>query len=214
MRTRFPSLKCFRGLIRSSVTGHPMGLDSAIAKSCRRLRRRWREDGEKGSAAIEFAMVAPVLFLFLFGIIETGVIFFGSAMLQNATDDVARQIRTGALSGTLTQKQLTDKICPEVSGLISSSDCSKNLNVDLRSYTSFGASSYPSVTDASGLVDPAKLKIDPAADCSVVLLRSFYPWKILTPLMSTLLQNTTTGFFLFSSSSAFRTEPFKSSSVC
>ena len=71
-----------------------------------------------------------------------------------------------------------------------------------------------SVTDASGLVDPAKLKVDTAADCSVVLLRSFYPWKILTPLMSTLLQNTTTGFFLFSSSSAFRTEPFKSSSVC
>jgi Flp pilus assembly protein TadG len=135
-------------------------------------------------------------------------------MLQNATDDVARQIRTGTLSGALTQKQLTDNICPEVAGLISSDDCSKNLKVDLRSYTSFGASGYPSVTDSKGMIDPTKLKIDPAADCSVVLLRSFYPWKILTPLMSTLLQNTTTGFFMFSSSSAFRTEPYNSGSVC
>ncbi|MBS0274080.1 MAG: pilus assembly protein [Proteobacteria bacterium] len=191
-----------------------MGLSFAIAESCKRLRRRWRKDGEKGSAAIEFAMVAPVLFLFLFGIIETGVIFFGSAMLQNATDDTARQIRTGTLSGTLTQKQLTDSICSEVQGLISSTDCSQNLQVDLRSYASFGSSSYPSVTDGTGMIDPTKLEIDPTTSCSVVLLRSFYPWKILTPLMSTLLQNTTTGFYMLFSSSAFRTEPFNAGAPC
>ena len=196
------------------VTGHPMGLSIAIAKSCRRLRRRWREDGEKGSAAVEFAMIAPVLFLFLFGIIETGVIFFASAMMQNATDDTARQIRTGELSGTLTQLQLAKSICSEVQGLISNTDCVNNLEIDLRSYASFGASSYPSVTDANGMIDPTKLKIDPAANCSVVLLRSFYPWKIMTPMMSTLLQNTAAGFYMLSSSAAFRTEPYTSSATC
>lgn len=191
-----------------------MGLNVAIARSCRRLRRRWRVDGEKGSAAIEFAMVAPALFLFLFGIIETGVIFFGSAMLQNATDDVARQIRTGILSGTLTQAQLVGDVCAEVTGLISSSDCISNLQVDMRSYSTFGSSAYPSVTKPDGTVDPAKLTVAAAADCSVVLFRSFYPWKIMTPLMSNLLQNTTTGVYLLSSSAAFRSEPYKSSSTC
>lgn len=191
-----------------------MSLNSAIAESCRRLRQRWRADGEKGSAAIEFAMVAPVFFLFLFGIIETGVIFFGAAMLQNATDDTARQIRTGTLTGELTQTQLVKNICQEINGLISSADCTANLKIDLRSYASFGSSTYPSVTDGNGMIDPAKLKVDPAADCSVVLLRSFYPWKILTPMMSVLLQNTTTGFHMLSSSSAFRTEPYKAGSAC
>lgn len=159
-------------------------------------------------------MIAPVFFLFLFGIIETGVIFFGTAMLQNATDDTARQIRTGTLTGKLTQTQLVNSICPEITGLISNADCIKNLKVDLRSYASFGSSSYPSVTDGNGMIDPTKLKVDPAADCSVVLLRSYYPWKILTPLMSVLLQNTTTGFYMLSSSSAFRTEPFGAGSIC
>ena len=191
-----------------------MGLNSAIAESCRRLRRRWRADGEKGSAAIEFAMVAPVFFVFLFGIIETGVIFFGTAMLQNATDDTARQIRTGTLTGKLTQSQLVNNICQEVTGLISKDSCITNLKVDLRSYSSFGSSSYPSVADSNGMIDPSKLKVDPAADCSVVLLRSFYPWKILTPLMSPLLQNTTTGFYMLFSSSAFRTEPYSAGSAC
>jgi Flp pilus assembly protein TadG len=196
------------------MTGHSMSLKAAIAESCRRLRRRWRADGEKGSAAIEFAMVAPVFFLFLFGIIETGVIFFGTAMLQNATDDVARQIRTGTLTGKLTQTELVQNICQEINGLISSADCTKNLQVDLRSYASFGSSAYPSVADSNGMIDPAKLEVDPAADCSVVLLRSFYPWKILTPMMSVLLQNTTTGFRMLSSSSAFRTEPYSPGSTC
>lgn len=191
-----------------------MSLNVAIAESCRRLRRRWRDDGEKGSAAIEFAMIAPVFFLFLFGIIETGVIFFGTAMLQNATDDTARQIRTGQLQGALTSAQLVAQVCSEISGLISSSDCTNNLQIDLRSYTSFGASSYPSVTKSDGTVDPALLKVQTAADCSVVLFRSFYPWKIMTPLMSTLLENTTTGIYMLSSSAAFRTEPYTSSSTC
>jgi Flp pilus assembly protein TadG len=191
-----------------------MSLSAAIVKSCLRLRRRWRKDDESGSAAIEFAMIAPVFFLFLFGIIETGVIFFGGAMLQNATDDTARQIRTGQFSGTLTSAQLVKQICSEVNGLISSTDCNANLQIDLRAFTSFGGSAYPSVTNSDGTVDPAKLKVDPAADCSVVLFRSFYPWKIMTPLMSTLMQNTTTGVYMLSSSSAFRTEPYKSSSTC
>ncbi|MGN6147529.1 MAG: TadE/TadG family type IV pilus assembly protein [Rhizomicrobium sp.] len=191
-----------------------MSLTFAIARSCRRLRRRWRTDGKKGSAAIEFAMIAPVLFLFLFGIIETGVIFFGSAMLQNATDDTARQIRTGTLSGTLKQADLVKQICSEVTGLISKSDCTKNLQVDLRSYSSFTGSSYVSVTKSDGTVDPAKLTVDTAADCKVVLFRSFYPWKVMTPLMSTLIANTKVGIYLLSSASAFRTEPYTSSSVC
>ncbi|HEY8950136.1 MAG TPA: TadE/TadG family type IV pilus assembly protein [Rhizomicrobium sp.] len=191
-----------------------MDLRIVIAESYRRIRHRWRTDGEKGSAAIEFAMVAPALFLFLFGIIETGVIFFGSAMLQNATDDTARQIRTGQLTGVLTQSQLVAQVCSEVTGLISNSDCKTNLLVDLRSYTSFGGSSYPSVTKSDGTVDPAQVTVQKAADCSVVLFRSFYPWKIMTPLMSTLLANTTTGYYVLSSSAAFRTEPYTSSATC
>lgn len=189
-----------------------MKLKSALARSCRHLRRRLRADGTKGSAAIEFAMIAPILFLFLFGIIETGVIFFATAMLQNATDDTARQIRTGQLSGTLTADQIRTQVCSEVNGLIS--DCAANLQIDLRSYSSFGSSSYPSVTKSDGTVDPSKLAIQPTTDCAVVLLRTFYPWTIMTPMMSTLLANTTTGKLLMQAASAFRTEPYTSSSTC
>ena len=62
---------------------------------CRILRRRLRADSRKGSAAIEFAFVAPVFFVLLMGIFEAGIMFFAQAALQNAVTDLGRQIRTG-----------------------------------------------------------------------------------------------------------------------
>ena len=43
----------------------------------KRFLVNWRGRGKSGSAAVEFAFVAPVFFMFLFAIIEGGVMFFG-----------------------------------------------------------------------------------------------------------------------------------------
>ena len=167
-----------------------------------------------GSAAIEFAMIAPVLFLFLFGIIETGVIFFASSALQNATDDVARLVRTGQITGPLTAADLRTRICAEVNGLISATNCQANLQIDLHSYSGFSGNSYTSVVKADGSIDMSKLSVDATTACTVVLMRSLYPWKIMTPMMAPLLQNMPGGKYLIASAAAFRTEPFVGGSSC
>lgn len=48
-----------------------------------------RENNE-GVTAVEFAMVAPVLFLLIFGIIEFGLIFATQSALEGATSAAAR----------------------------------------------------------------------------------------------------------------------------
>lgn len=191
-----------------------MGMRSLFVRKWNRVRARMRRDSRSGSAAIEFAMVAPVLFLFLFGIIETGVLFFASATLQNATDDTARLIRTGQISGTLTAATLKSYICTEVAGLIAASSCTANLQVDLRAYSNFSGASYPSLTKADGSLDTAKLSVQSSGSCQVVLMRSFYPWSIMTPLIAPLLQNMPNGKFLLASAAAFRSEPYVSGSSC
>jgi len=173
-----------------------------------------RRDSRSGSAAIEFAVVAPVMFLFLFGIIETGVLFFASASLQNATDDTARLVRTGQISGTLTASTLKSYICSEVSGLIPASSCSANLQVDLRAYSNFSSATYPSVTKTDGSLDTTQLSVQSTGSCQVVLMRSFYPWSIMTPLMAPLLENMPNGQYLLASAAAFRSEPYVSGSSC
>jgi Flp pilus assembly protein TadG len=45
---------------------------------------------QKGAAAVEFAIIAPLLFVILFGIIEFSILLYDKAMLTNASREGAR----------------------------------------------------------------------------------------------------------------------------
>ncbi|MDE3114787.1 MAG: pilus assembly protein [Pseudomonadota bacterium] len=175
---------------------------------------RMRRTARSGSASIEFAFIAPVFFLFIFGIIETGVLFFAGGALQNATNDVARLVRTGQLSGNLDVATLKADICSELSGLISSATCTANLAIDLRSYSNFSGASYPTVTNADGSLNSGAMTVNATSDCQVVLLRAFYPWTIMTPLMQPFLANMPNNQHLLATAAAFRTEPYTAGASC
>lgn len=179
-----------------------------------RADRRLREAARSGSAAVEFALIAPVFFLFIFGIIETGVLFFAGGALQNATNDVARLVRTGQLSGKLDAATLKADVCSEMSGLIAAATCTNNLEIDLRSYSNFSGASYPTVTNANGSLNNGAMTVDATGDCQVVLLRAFYPWTIMTPLMQPFLANMPNNQHLLSAAAAFRTEPYTAGASC
>lgn len=46
---------------------------------------------EKGVSAVEFALIAPLLFVLTFGIIEFGVVLFDKAVVTNASREGARK---------------------------------------------------------------------------------------------------------------------------
>jgi hypothetical protein len=46
---------------------------------------------ESGAALVEFALVVPLLLLFLFGIIEFSVILYDNAIITNASREAARE---------------------------------------------------------------------------------------------------------------------------
>ena len=74
---------------------HPL---ISIGNALRRLRR-----DRQGSAAVEFALVAPMFFGLLFAIIETAMVFFAGQVLETVTQDSARTIMTGqAQNGQVT----------------------------------------------------------------------------------------------------------------
>lgn len=49
----------------------------------------------EGATAIEFALVAPLLFLLIFGTIEYGIIMFVSSVVEGGTANAARMAKTG-----------------------------------------------------------------------------------------------------------------------
>lgn len=159
-------------------------------------------------------MIAPVLFLFLFGIIETGVIYFANSALEKSIDDAARLIRTGQVTGPVTPTQLRTLVCAGMTGLMSASTCTGNLQVDMRAFPNFSSANFPNVLNTNGSVNTGALQVQPAAACYVVLFRAFYPWAIMTPLMSPLLANMPGGKYLLASAAAFRTEPYSAADSC
>ena len=181
-----------------------------------------RADSTKGSAAIEFAMVAPAFFLLLMGTIEAGVIFFAQSTLQNAVNDTARLVRTGqtncfTTSGTgvcqpMTQAQFRTQVCSEAGALLS--DCSgPSMQFDVNSYpTGFSGASNTSPVDGSGNLTTLST-FNMGTACEVVLVRAFYKWPVYTPMLDFFLSNMTGNYHLLSTAAAFRNEPYNTNAA-
>ena len=168
-----------------------------LLSSCRR--------GNSGSAAIEFAFVAPVFFLFLMGIIEGGIMFFGQAAVMNATQDAARLIRTGQAQGAINQGDFKQKICDGISPLLK---CA-NLQVDVQSYSAGFGGSMSNPTNADGTLKSGQNNYSTGAPCDVVIVRAFYKYNIATPLLYTVMGQGNS-FKYLTGAAAFRNEPYTS----
>ena len=163
----------------------------------------------KGSAAIEFAFVAPVFFMFLFGIIEGGIMFFGQTALMNSVQDAARLIRTGQAQGTINQSAFAQKVCDGISALLS---CG-NLQVDVQNYPSgFGNGGLSSPIDSStGNLKTGQNNYNTGGPCDVVVVRAFYKYTIVTPVITAFLAgHAGNNFNYLTAAAAFRNEPYTS----
>ncbi len=162
-----------------------------------------RAGSRAGSAALEFAIIAPAFFLLLFGVIETGLIFFASTDLENATNTVARLIRTGQAQ-SMSAADFRTQVCNDIAPLLG---CNNNLQVDVESFSQFSGNSFSNPI-VNGALDPNLNNFSPGNAGDVVLVRTFYKWNIITPLLRPFLANLTGGQHLISSTAAFRNEPF------
>src|SRR3954465_3540793 len=84
-----------------------------------RLRRRRSRRPDTGASAVEFALLAPVLFLILFGIIDYGIWFADSISARQAVRDGARQgvVESFTSSSRSGQADLANLACPMKAGM-------------------------------------------------------------------------------------------------
>jgi Flp pilus assembly protein TadG len=187
-----------------------------IKARCKNFCRRLRADANKGSAAIEFAMVAPIFFVLLMGTIEAGIMFFAQSALQNALNDTARMVRTGqttcyttnaGVCQPMTSAEFQTQLCNEVSTLLQ--DCTTGgLQFDANAYSAgFGGASNSSPLDA-GQNLPVLTAFNLGNACDVVLVRAFYKWPVFTPILNYFMANMAGNYHLLSTAAAFRNEPY------
>jgi len=191
-----------------------------VIERFKKLRARMRADAQKGSAAIEFAFVAPVFFMLLLGTFEAAIMFFSQAVLQNGMVDMGRMIRTGQVncynkagdgscSSNMTQTQFRTMLCDKVSPLI---QCDTNLQIDVTTFTDYGGLNRSNPVLPDNTLDPAMNRYQTGTACDVVLARAFYTWRVATPLLSWFLVNMGDDTRLVTAATAFRNEPYNSGS--
>jgi Flp pilus assembly protein TadG len=167
----------------------------------------------EGVVAIEFAFLAPIVFLLIFGIIEVSLSLFGGLILENGMQEVARQIRTGQVAAAMmTQEQFRKELCDRINKLLSCA--ADRLYIDVRAWSTFGAASFPNPLNPDGTFNTALSSYNIGASSrlsgvnSIVLVRAFYVWHISTPLIGKLHANMPNNDRLLSTSATFRNEPF------
>jgi Flp pilus assembly protein TadG len=79
----------------------------------RRLIQQFRAS-ERGAAALEFAIGAPVLFTLVFGILQVGVLFYASAGLRQGVNEAARY---ATIYPAPTDAQIKAKVLEKAFGL-------------------------------------------------------------------------------------------------
>ena len=202
------------------------------------MRRGGWLGSDRGSAALEFAFIAPIFFVLMLGILEIGVMTFGQFALQNAVTDAARLIRTGQAQTISTlisndipvqkcasnqtsdqtsfaneQDWFKQQICCGVEALMS---CDKLIVTVASPSGGFGSNfDLLQATGTAGTFDAASTN----TACSVVLVRATYIWTIWFPGLGRMLNSNLPAKFLvnvgddgrlLSGTSAFRNEPFTS----
>jgi hypothetical protein len=88
--------------------------------------------------------------------------------------------------------------------------CNSNLTIDVQAYNSFQAANFPPPLDPNGNLATNLDNYNPGTACDVVVVRTFYTWKVQTPVLTPFLVNMSGGQQLLTAAAAFRNEPFTS----
>lgn len=183
------------------------------------LRRLWR--AEDGVSAIEFAIIAPVLLLLMFGIVEFATIMLLANIMENATSISSRLGKTGyVVSGKSREDTIRDSVIARAGGLIDPSQ----LAITSKYYEQFdeigdaepwndanhnGIAEAGEYNDINGNgqwdADMGLAGYGNAEDIVVYTIR--YPWRVMTPIMRELIADGN-GDFPVTAHAVVKNEPY------
>jgi len=141
--------------------------------SVRNAMRRFRRN-RRGSAAVEFALVAPVFFALLFAIIESAMVFFAGQVLETGVQDSGRLLY---ISSERESGAVSSRISATASGALFPCD-SLDLCLE-REALCAGHRNHPQRSDrtAAEIMSPiASGRI--RCPTTPLVVRAFYPWPL------------------------------------
>ena len=168
-----------------------------------RLLRSLSKD-RKGSAAIEFAILALPFFVVIFAIAEIAIMYFVDSGLDAALHKAVRQVRVGvAKSGSWDAVKFKDVVCKELSY---SFGCATNLKVRATVITNMAAITKTSPISGGSLNVSEDFNLGDSG--SYVLVQAFLPWNPTFKLYALSSAKLSDGSYVLGSAELIKNEPF------
>lgn len=182
----------------------------SLLQASRMGMRTLRRD-ERGFTAVEFGMVATPFLMFLFGIINVGLLYFTTFTIENATESAARSIRTGeAKTGAWTQAEFKTRVCARMPSFV---NCASKVRVDVQVVADGTSPTPPVGTVSAGGATSMKTDAQMTYPGSfsggqIVMVTTFYQWDMAKILPFLKFQGLSDGSKLLRATVAFKNEPY------
>ena len=178
----------------------------------------------KGAIAVEFALIGPIFLLLLLVIIELGLTLTTQSLLDGATRDAARLIRTGQVqsqNSPITTFQTL--LCSDMAPLMSVAKCDSNVIFEVQTFSSFGSVSFtPCTLNNNQVGNGTQCNFTPGTGGQIVAVRATYTRSFIVPWVGACMSggscwtgprsaggaNPGTGGITLTSTVIFRNEPF------
>jgi len=177
-----------------------------VAKRWSKATRKWAED-KRGLAIVEFALVAGPFFFLIFGLLEICMVFIMTSVMEHGASEASRLIRTGQFHSrdVIDEEQFRNEICNNAFGMLPCD--SGKIRVDISRFTNFsGVTNSSPITN--GNYDSSNFGVDIGNGGDIIVVRVFYEWSLITPILSRPLANVGNDKRLLQATVVFRNEPF------
>ncbi|MDX9689909.1 MAG: pilus assembly protein [Alphaproteobacteria bacterium] len=135
-----------------------------------------RNRAKRGVTAVEFALIAPALFIFLIGITEITLLMLAEHIIENATYNASRTAKTGYVAEDKTQEEtVRNVLLARLAGLNPLIDVAK---------VSMTSVAY---ADLSDIGQPGQGEVSLGKPAQIVVYTISYPWKFFTPLIGEIM---------------------------
>lgn len=161
-------------------------------------RRVFRRD-ESGAAAMEFALVAPLLFFTLLSLVELGVLGMMTVGLDNSIIEASRLIRTGQPTAATSAATFEDQVCANVASVMG--NCQERLVVSVEAFSAF--------SNAGAATAPLAGQFNKGGPNSIILVKADYRWPLMSPFVATAFSRSGPLEVTISARTAFKNEPFE-----
>ncbi len=164
----------------------------------------------RGVTAIEFAFIAPPLFLIVLATLELGMVFLAEVVLEGAVAQVSREIRTGQVfyspaGDEYDLAKFQERILEEGAGLLNI--VQNDMYITVHKYPTFGDIKPPKPMVKDGKVDIPPVW-EPGERNSIVVVKVACAWPLITTKIANIFGDTDAGEKMILATEIFKNEPF------